>query len=284
MSQLSFRTSLRSEVLRGLLSFFSFEGSNGALGPSSKEVLTPDAYHVRPPALWTADLQTLVFQFEFDTPAPSWPLRFRTLFRAFAQSTVPPCVWQRPVRLRRGPQRLPVVRRPTTLPQPGASVAFVPHVNQVIQENQENQVNQADVVMAAVGDVLGESPFVLPPPSLVGKNVPPPSPRKEDRLPDPPVVLEMICQSVPPFDSVLFRRSSAAQRSTREFLLEGARLARPQVNFNWRRLSKIFPAFKSVEELAKAAELFHRNGHLPREELLTFVTDMLSRNLDAAGC
>ena len=216
-----------------------------------------------------------------------------TLFRAFilasklhavAQSTVPPCVWQRPVRLRRGPQRLPVVRRPTTLPQAGASVAFVPHVNQVIQENQENQVNQADVVMAAVGDVLGESPIVVPPPSLVGKTVPPPSPRKEDRLPDPPVVLEMICQSVPPFDSVLFRRSSAAQRSTREFLLEGARLARPQVNFNWRKLSKIFPAFKSVEELAKAAELFHRNRHLPREEHLTFLTDMLSQNLDAAGC
>jgi hypothetical protein len=76
----------------------------------------------------------------------------------------------------------------------------------------------------------------------------------------------------------------AAQRSTREFLLEGARLARPQVNFNWRKLSKIFPAFKSVEELAMAAELFHRNGHLPHEVLLTYLTDMMSQRLDAAGC
>jgi hypothetical protein len=119
-------------------------------------------------------------------------------------------------------------------------------------------------------------------PSLVGKPVPPPSPRKEDRLPDPPVVLEKICQSVPPFDIVLFRRSTAAQRYTRELLIEAARLARPQVKFNWRILSNLFPELKSVEILAKIAEA-HKCGHLPREDVLVALTTLLTQNLDAAG-
>jgi len=77
-----------------------------------------------------------------------------TLFRAYllasklhavAQSTAPPCVWQQPVGHRRDPRRLPVLRRPTTLPH-GASVAHVPQENQGNQENQDNQANQENQV------------------------------------------------------------------------------------------------------------------------------------------
>ena len=69
--------------------------------------------------------------------------------------------------------------------------------------------------------------------------------------------IQVIRKSAPPFDSGGFCRSSAAQRSMRDVLLEIARLAKPQVKFNWRILSRIYPHYKSVESLAEEAKKFH---------------------------
>ena len=65
---------------------------------------------------------------------------------AVAQRTAPPCVWQLSDGHRRGPQRLSVMRRPTTFPQNQENQEFQeiqkPQVNQGKQENQENHGNQ----------------------------------------------------------------------------------------------------------------------------------------------
>ena len=78
--EMSFRTSLRSEVLAAFSPFFSFEGSNlnGALGPT-KEVPASDAHQVHSPCPGSVALQPLFIQFEFVTPASSWSLRCRCL-------------------------------------------------------------------------------------------------------------------------------------------------------------------------------------------------------------
>jgi hypothetical protein len=85
---------------------------------------------------------------------------------------------------------------------------------------------------------------------------------------------------VPPFDSVLFRRSTAAQRCTRELLLEAARLAWPQVNFNWHKLSKMIPEFKLVEGLANAAEFCF---HMPREDALFSLSALMIQRSDVVA-
>ena len=65
---------------------------------------------------------------------------------AVAQRAAPPCVWQLSDGHRRGPQRLSVMRRPTTFPQNQENQEFQeiqkPQVNQGKQENQENHGNQ----------------------------------------------------------------------------------------------------------------------------------------------
>ncbi len=193
---------------------------------------------------------------------------------------VPPRVRVQSVALRRGPPQLSVLRRPTTdtenlrenqkgqenqvfenrgtqgkydgKPQENQDVHQEFHETQGNQENQtlENQESQENQGNHEVHE------------------------NQENQDNRVTQVNQENTKVSPPFDSELFRRSTAAQRNVREFILEAARLVRPQLNLNWRKLTKILPKLKSVEMLTKVAECgydgFSYDGfsHIDREALL----------------
>ena len=70
----------------------------------------------------------------------------------------------------------------------------------------------------------------------------------------------------------------------RDLLLEIARLAKPQVKFNWRILSRIFPHYKSVESLAEEAKKFHDSlcRGWSREDLLISAANAMAGYFELA--
>jgi hypothetical protein len=204
-----------------------------------------------------------------------------------------------------------------TFPQPNANVAFVPPVNQVIQENQDNQDNQAiqlnqanfaidvtalplpgacatstprenQVTQENQDGLTDEDPMVQEPMNHVQEPEVPQvleAPNKKGRVVPQTLEAPDKIQDTVPFDLKGFRRSVDAQRNTREMILKNARLARPQLNLNWRKLTKFFPDLKSVEVLASVAEAVHvmSMDGVSLSDMITSFTRQMSEKLEKLG-
>jgi hypothetical protein len=115
-------------------------------------------------------------------------------------------------------------------------------------------------------------------PMVPSVSAPDPEPMNRAQEPLPKQVTK---ESVP-FEIEEFRRSVAAQRSTREIILEASRLARPSINLNWRKLTKMFPDLKSVETIATFAKNCHRylSEGSSRSDLITAFSSTMSKNFE----